>query len=272
MSRLASLMAVVWASVFTVHAQDLPWIPLYTVQVEDLDQISMDNKEAVFYADKSGNIFKIDEQGILVNQYSPRLQTKPQQLEAFWTLNLFLFSAQNQRCTLLDIHLNVISEHDIKHEEIGIVRAATMGNNNIFWFFDETDLSLVQFDYRRNLVLQDQPLSLLSAQERLDVLEIKERGNLVYLNVKNQGVYIFDNQGNYLKKIDLQLRQKLSIYDGHLYYMNEDFIYRINVFSGREEKFKSPGESFDKVLVSANKVVFYSGSAVSAYARPGMMD
>src|SRR5690554_5649165 len=127
MSRLAAWMAVVWVSVFNVHAQDLPWIPLYTVKVEDLDQISMDNREAVFYADKSGNIFKINEQSILESQYSPRLQTKPKQLEAFWTLNIFLFSAQNQRCTLLDVHLSVISEHNIQHEEIGIVRAATMG-------------------------------------------------------------------------------------------------------------------------------------------------
>src|SRR5690606_25369070 len=147
---------------------------------------------------KAGNVFMINRAGSLENQYSPVIQTKLLQLEAFWTVNIFMFSADQQQCTLLDLNLNPISAFDIQHESIGIVKAATMGNNNIFWFFDEVDLSILQYDYHRNQILQDQPLAMVLSMEKIEVLEMKERQNLIFMNIKNHGLYIFDNQGNFI--------------------------------------------------------------------------
>src|SRR5690554_6861581 len=136
------------------YGQNVEWHLKSSISVEDLDQISIDNRENTFYSDKEGNVFKFDSKGGVSSSYSPVFQARLKQLDAFSTLRLFLFSADLQQVVLLDPYLNPINEHSLQQEDMGIVSAAALGNNNVFWLFDEVDLSLKMYDYRRNIILQ----------------------------------------------------------------------------------------------------------------------
>src|SRR5690606_33421913 len=156
-------------------AQRTDWHLLATIPVVGLDQISLDNKGNIFYSDKTGNVVKLDSKGMKVGEYSPVFQSKLDQLEAFHTLNIFLFSADLQQFVLLDVYLSPLATVSLQHEKTGIVRAATMGGDHVVWMIDEAHLSLVKYDYRRNVVLQDQPLSLTLGQVEFGVVDIIER-------------------------------------------------------------------------------------------------
>lgn len=269
MIRIEILLGLLIICLFEGKAQNLEWKRSVSIEVEGLDQISLDNRENIFYADKGGNVVKLNKLGIVTNQYSPPLQSKLSQLEAYWTVNIFMFSADLQQFILLDVFLNPISTFSIQNENINIVKAATLGTNTILWLFDEVDLSLIQYDFKRNIVLQDQPLSLVLGVEKMEVLEILERHNLIFMNIKNQGVFIFDNHGNFLKKLEHHFTQKLNLFNESIFYIQEGLIHQVQIYSGKKNIYRSPDFSYNKIVVSENKVIFYSSTFIHIYAQPG---
>src|SRR5690554_96445 len=253
---------------YSSHCQDAEWSLISTIPVEELDQISMDNRENIFYSDKTGNVFKIDNRGVISNSYSPVLQARLTQLDAFSTLTLFLFSADLQQAVLLDTYLSPLSQHSFQQEDIGLIGAAALGNNNVFWLFDEVDLSLKLYDYRRNTVLQKQPLSLILGHDEIDVLEIQERQNLIFLNIKDQGILILDNQANLIKMLKVPSEQSLSLHKDHLYYIREGQVHRLNIFSEVETVIPTPETTAHNIIVSSNKIIFYSSNSLVVYDFP----
>jgi hypothetical protein len=265
MIRIWACFVLILVLAFDARSQGDDWHQIASIAVENLDKISMDNRENIFYSDVGGNVVKLSTTGEVLDQYSPILQAKLDQLEAFWTVNIFLFSADLQQYVILDLFLNPISTQPVPQEKMGMVRAATLGNNHILWLFDEINFSLMQYDYRRNVLLQELPFAMIFGHGNIEVTEILERQNLVFVNIKDKGVFVFDNQGNLLQKLDLLITQKLNVYEDSLYFIKDGYIHRVQFFSGKEDTFQLPDPSFRNILVSAHTVVFYSSSYIHVY-------
>lgn len=245
------------------HGQQRKESSQTTVSVEDLDLVSLDNRGNIFYSDTQGNIFKLDASGNIANHYSPPFQGRLDQLDASATMVLFLFSADLQQVTLLDSHLAPIQQISFEKETVGMVTAAAMGNGNIFWLFDEADLTLKKFDYRGGDIVQVQPLAPLLGGEQIQVTEIQESQNMVFVNVKDRGMYVFDNHANLIKKHDILLYQPLMVFQEHVYFTKEGNIYRLNIYSGEETMLKLPGANGAGVAVSPQRMVIYSSDVLS---------
>lgn len=250
------------------YCQQQTWSSPPSIAVEDLDQVSLDNYGRIFYADTKGNVFKMDRSGGMVSQYSPPIQGRLTQLDAFSTTVLFLFSADLQQVTLLDHHLAPIQYISFHNDAIGLVKAAALGNNHVFWLFDEMDLSLKKYDYRRGIILQVQPLFPLMGGDRIEVVEIMERDNLVLLNLKDRGLLVFDNQGNFVKRHEVELTQPLAVYNGQVYYFRGSNLFRLNIHSGEESVHKIPYLSGDGLAVSAQLMLIYSATSLVPLPMP----
>lgn len=193
--------------------------PLAEITLKGLDLVSLDTRDQIFASTTSGDIYLFDQKGKQLNLYSPTRQGRLHQLEASWTVNIFSFSADLQEYRILDRFLNPIAENSFVLNEITLPKAATLGNNNVIWVWDESDLSLKSLDYRRNLILQSQPLNLILDSENLQVTEIREFKNRLFMNVPESGIFIFDNQGNFLKKVNLQINQRMCFYKENLFWI-----------------------------------------------------
>jgi hypothetical protein len=150
-------------------------------------------------------------------------------LEAAWTVNIFSFSADLQEYRILDRFMNLLSEMGFLLADINLAKAATLGNNNIIWIWDESDLSLKTLDYLRNLITQSQPLNLILNSDNLEVLEIREFKNRLFMNVASEGIFIFDNQGNFLKKIKIVTNQRMSFYNEHILWIQENHVMAFSI-------------------------------------------
>src|SRR5690606_28204360 len=191
-------------------------IPLAEISLENLDLISFDTKDQLFASTIAGDIYLFSQDGKQLNLFSPARQGRLNQLEAGWTVNIFSFSADLQEYRILDRFLNPLAEKGFSLSDINLVKAATLGNNNVVWVWDESDLSLKSLDYLRNLIIQFQPLNLILNSEELNVSEIREFKNHLFMNVPSSGIFIFDNQGNLIKKIEVKGIIKLCYYNEHL--------------------------------------------------------
>ena len=241
-----------------VYAQQLGSAPHSKIAAEDVDLVSLDNRGNVFYSDTKGNVFKLNDSGEIVNQYSPLSQGRLHQFDASFTMLLFLFSADLQQVVLLDSHLAPLHYISFQDEGIGIVRAAALGNNHTLWLFDEADLSLKKYDYRRREVLQVQPLGSLLGGDQIQIIDIQERQNLVFINIKERGLFVFDNQANLIKKHQVHLRENLAVLNDHVYFMADGHIHQLNIYSEERRMLPLLDVLGDKVAISPQRMVVYS--------------
>lgn len=244
------------------YGQQLGGAPLKSIKVEGLDRISVDNRGHIFYSDIKGNVFKLDASGEVVNHYSPSLQGRLIQLDAFSTMIVFLFSADLQQVTLLDSHLAPIQTISVQDVGISFVKAAALGNNHVFWIFDEVDWSLKKYDYRRGEILQVQPLMPLMEDDDIEVTEILERGNLVLVHLRDHGLLVFDNQGNFIKRHVAHFNHPLAVYDDQVYFVKDAHVHRLDLFSGEKRMIKIPELPVNRLAVSARHLLLYSAETI----------
>lgn len=257
MKALALAFLFIAFNIFS-HGQQLDEAKFKTIKVDGLDRISVDNRGNVFYSDKKGNVFKLDASGEIVNHYSPSLQGRLNQLDAFSTMILFLFSADLQQVTLLDSHLVPIQTITFQDEGIGLVKTASLGNGHVFWLFDEVDLSLKKYDYRRGEILQVQPLLPFVGDDDVGVTEVLERDNLVLVHLRDHGLLVFDNQGNFIKRHAFSFDHPLAIYDGQGYFFEGLQLYRFDIHSGEKSMIEIPNFSVHRIAVSPRHLLMYS--------------
>lgn len=253
---------------FEGYSQEMQWDKHASIILKGIHQVSFDNQGFIFVADQEGNIFQYDQNGQFQNIFSPSRQGNLTQLEASWTVNIFTFSTDLQEYRILDRFLNTITENKIQQDQISLVKAATLGNNNIIWVFDESDFSLKQLDYRRNQVIQQQPLNLILENSDLEIIGIKEYQNMVFLQVKNEGIFIFDNQANFIRSVPIVMDKKLSFWKNNLIFISEGKIILANFQSRVQEIIPTPINMDSKnILVNQNSVLLIETDQISIYKK-----
>ncbi|RZS96644.1 hypothetical protein [Cecembia calidifontis] len=233
-----------------------------------LGLISLDNQGFIFIADLEGNIYQYDRTGKEVNNFSPPRQGALISLEAARTANIFTFSIDLQEYRILDRFINPIAENRVPLDQITLAKSATLGNNNIIWFFDEADLSLKQFDFRIRKVQQQQPLNLILNQSSLDIRDMREYQNLLFLNIRNEGIYILDNQANMIKHLPVMLEQKFSFWKNFLVYVSDGNINLQNFMTGKMETVPLPENiTVKEVLINQYNVILSDGRNIFIYPK-----
>lgn len=203
--------------------------PIFSLAIPDLDLVALDTKDQIFACNTFGDIYLIDAKGKQLNFFSPSRQGQLSQLEASWTVNIFTFSTDLQEYRILDRFLNPLVEKGLFDSEITLAKAATLGNNNVLWIWDESDLSLKSLNYLQNQIIQTQPLNLILDSPDLSVMEIREFKNRVFMNVPKSGIYIFDNQGNFLQKIPVKIQQRMCFYKENLFWIEGNKLKRYSL-------------------------------------------
>lgn len=249
-------------------SQSLEWGDPIEIKIKNISQISLDNQGYLFVIDQEGNIFQYNSEGQYLNNFSPTRQGRTNQLEASWTVNIFTFSTDLQEYRILDRFLNPISENSIQQKGINLARAATLGNNNIIWIYDESDFRLNQFDHRRNQILQQQQLNLILTNSTLAVQEIKEYQNLVFLKITDEGVSILDNQANFIKTLASENGQRLSFWKKNLLSVVDTNLIMTNFLTGADKRYKIPQELIrHQALITHKVVIFYDNQSLKIYQK-----
>ncbi len=253
---------------YTATCQEVQWQKISHIATRKLDLLSIDGRNQVFTADQQGNIRQYSAQGDSLNIYSPVFRARLNKLEAFWTTTIFLFSADLQQYELLDRFLNPIASNRFRDRDVGVVRYATLGNGNVIWMLNETRLSLVKWDFRRNVLLQEQPLSLILSNPYLKVIDLTERKNLLFLQLEKGGVYIFDNQANFIQQLASIPDVPIFIDEDHFYYVTENRLMKTNYLSKKTTSYPLPDTIYKKVAITSKELFLYYDEGIDIFIRP----
>ena len=86
---------------------------------------------------------------------------------------------------------------------------------------------------------------------------------MVFLNIRDEGIFILDNQGNFIKKLIAKPTQKLGFWKGNLIFIEGDKIVFLDFQSQKIESISIPsGIKAKGVLINQYQVYFYDADQV----------
>lgn len=267
---MKKLLIIFWLDIFCswAHGQDIDWKLVNDLQIKDLELVSFDNRTQIFYTIRTGGLYQLSPDGVPLNHYSPQRQGSFTQLDAGRTVNIFTFSKDLQQFDIYDRFLNPLVHRNLDGMEIGLAQAATLGNNHSLWVFDESDLSLKRIDYRQQVILQHQPLGLLLEEKVWNVIDMKEYQNMLFLRIPEE-VIVFDNQGNYLRRLIIPGESNLSLYDQFLYAIHDGKLIQHTISSGIKVEVELPFKDLGlQGMVHGDRLILYGKDQLIIFINP----
>ena len=249
------------------------WTLIKTIPAPGIDKVSIDRYYNFYISDKHGNILKYDSLGNEILRYSPQRKAHVTLLEAWRTVNVFVFYRELQEYNLLDRFLtsstpNFKIKSEIGNESpIGFARIASVAPDNNLWVFDDYDFSLKKYDTRLNRVLFNTSLDLILDPQFYDLNYMREYQNLLFINDRNSGILIFDNLGNYKKTLPFKGVEYFNFLGNSLYFVNDSSLVLLDIYSGVEKIIALPttDQTYQYALMSPGAVFLFSQNRVDLF-------
>lgn len=242
---------------FSASAQQISI--LKTIEIPAIEHVSSDSYHNIYIADEKENVLKYSPEGEYLLTYSPSKQADISLIDASNSLRIFLYNKDFQQITFLDRFLTVQNQYRFNEDMVGFARSACPSSDNNAWIIDDIDFSLKKIDLQFDKILTRSPLDLLSSKRELDVVYMKEYQFNVYVLLKNQGIMVFDNLGNYRKMIPILDVDSFSFFEDELCYIKDgklNFFHLYN-FTNRE-LLLTQGVELRKVIVSSKYLYLFS--------------
>ncbi|PKV66610.1 hypothetical protein [Pontibacter ramchanderi] len=229
--------------------------------------VSVARNGNVYLMDPSQNLFVLDTTGKPVNTFSPPSRGRISAVEAWNPMKVFLFYEDRQELTLLDRFMRPIANTRLTDlGYMGNVQAATLTSDDSFWLFNESDFTLSKLDLRYQKPIIETPLNLILDKARFDVRFIREYQNMVYLLDYNSGVYVFDNLGNYKKKLPFTGVSYIAFGGNELYFVKNNVLHFFDLYKLQERSLPLPSDkTYLSALISNNLLYLLSKEQADVY-------
>ncbi|GAA4433023.1 hypothetical protein GCM10023188_21980 [Pontibacter saemangeumensis] len=229
--------------------------------------ISQDRNGYIYLLDPLHNLVRLDSLGRPVDTFSPPARGRISNMQAWNPMKILLFYEDRQSLLLLDRFLRPISSTDLRDINYeGIAKVATLASDDSFWLFDETNLTLSKLDLRQRSVTVETPLNLILDRERFDVRQLREYQNMLYLLDFNNGIYVFDNLGNYKKSISLKGLSHIGFRGNKLYFVQEGKLHFYDLYTSGKQTIDLPGEKLYRTALAGDNCLFlFTENEVDVY-------
>jgi hypothetical protein len=239
----------------------------HTLPISSPTTISVDRNGSVYFMDPNRSLFMLDSLGNPLNTFSPPSRGRIKSVEAWNPMKMLLFYEDRQELILLDRFMRPIANTRLTDlGYMGNVQAATLTSDDSFWLFNESDFTLSKIDLRYQKPIIETPLDLILDKARFDVRFIREYQNMVYLLDYNGGVYVFDNLGNYKKKLPFTGVSYIGFRGNELYFVKDKQLHFFDLYLFRDRIIPLPA---DKVYLSAlnsgNTLYLFTKDSVDIY-------
>ncbi|SFG87957.1 hypothetical protein [Pontibacter chinhatensis] len=265
---------ILWLALLTpllAQAQDTLLAPIlsfsHRINISSPTSISQDRNGNIYLLDERQNLLRLNPAGQPVDTYSPPARGRISSIHAWNPMKIMLFYEGSQEITLLDRFLRPISTTGLLNLQYeGTAKVAAPAGDLGYWLFDETRLSLGKLDPSTRQLSVETPLNLLLSQEQFDVRQLREYQNLVYLLDYNSGILIFDNLGNYKKRLPIDGLQHIGFRNNELYYVKEGKLYFLDLYSTKERVLELPQEqAYTSALAGDKQLFLFTKNAVDVY-------
>ncbi|KAA3436529.1 hypothetical protein [Rufibacter hautae] len=251
------------------QAQTPAWTLAFQLPAKGNALLSIDRFDRVYLSDIRQNIIQLDTMGKVINTFSPPTQGRVAMVEAWSPAKISVFYDDRQRVQLLDRFLTPLGLADLREYTDGTIRAATLAADDRLWLFDETTFRLLKIDTRTNRAVYENPLELLLDRRQHDITFMREYQGKLYMVDRSSGIYVFDNMGNYQKKLPLPNLTYLGFVGDELYYLSDNQLHFQHLYTFQTRTVSLPEQAipYRQVLVGDKFVYLLTNENLFTYRR-----
>lgn len=256
--------------VATVPADTKPaapgaWQLVRTIALPKPGPASLDRRGNVYITDARNNLHQYGPDGQPLNTYSPPQPGHTAQIEAWNTTKVLVFYDDRQEVLLLDRFMAPITQLRLPDYADGQIRAATLAPDDRYWLLNESDLTLRQLDVAAGRFTLTTPLDILIGRSRPDFRFLREYQNNIYLLDHTTGVYVFDNLGNYRKRLPFAGLTSFGFRGDELYYLAPDGVHLFHLYQLTERTLPLPVAGVQQVLLGEQYAYLLTAAGVQVY-------
>jgi len=187
-------------NITTTHAQSLELVG--SKPVSGLDYLMTDQQGNAYLSILNGDILKVNSAGETILTYSPIKNGKVKQIDVWSSFKIVVFYDSFQEVVVLNRFLSETGRYNFESYHIGFVSNVALNFQQNLWVVDESDFTLKLLDLKNDQVLIEQPFFQFLDIDNHALIFMKEYQGRLYVVDKNYGILIFDNQGNFIEKIE----------------------------------------------------------------------
>ncbi|TGE22082.1 hypothetical protein E5K00_17680 [Hymenobacter aquaticus] len=243
------------------------WTLVRTIALPRPGPASLDRRGNLYLADAQNNVRQYGPDGQPLNTYSPPQPGHTAQLEAWNTAKVLVFYDDRQEILLLDRFMAPLTQVRLPDLLDGMVRTATLAPDDRLWLLDESSLVLRQYDPTGQRIALNTPLDILIGRSKPDFRFMRQYQNNLYLVDRTSGIFVFDNLGNYRKKLPFPGLSAIGFRGDELYYLAGNTVRLFHLYNLTERTLPLPVTTTEiqQVLLGEQYAYILTAAGVGVY-------
>ena len=219
---------------------------------QNITSSSVDRVGNLYLAFEDGTITQLNSKLDSIVSFNPTQAGEVTLLEAWHGFQIFAFYEEYQEYQLLNRFLTQETRYDLSDLIPDYVNLCTFSNNQNLWVFNEAGFKLMKINTFTREVLIDNPLEFLINEDEAQIIFMKEYQNKLFLLTKDSILYIFDNLGNYLNKIEASQIIDFCFKKNTLFYLGTDSYTSLNLYTGSQTTTAIPAGDYHQIELLGN--------------------
>ncbi|RLD24659.1 MAG: hypothetical protein DRI71_01870 [Bacteroidetes bacterium] len=253
-------------TLFSSHSQS---ILSDTIKVKDeITAFSQDRTGNIFLTFKGGAITKFSSNMDSLLSFSPEKLGDISLLESWHGFQIFAFYEEFQEFVLLDRFLTRATRYRLSQSSANYADMCTISSDQNLWIFEENQLRIIKLNLNVRAIDIEVPLEFILDASEHNITFLREYQNLVFLVDEYSGIYLLDNMGNYLRKIEAPGINSISFKNDHLFYLQNNEVHDINLYQGSHDIIKLNDGNYLGVLPLDNELLLVKKDMVIKLPLP----
>jgi len=260
-----------WILLFTIlfqlhflHGQQASWKLLNKIKIADCHSWDVDPMGKIIFS-TNDVLIKLDTNFQVQFQESAKSFGLVTSIDARHALKTLVFSEEQQVVAFLD---NTLASHKGVQDlsEYGVSFATHIsysGQSTRYWIFDGDNSKLVLIDENK---IRPQVLeNLAGIIGSLQVHQLFEIENILFLFDHNKGIYLFDIYGSLIDLFETSEAKHMYFFDENLYYITSDQLVKWNIRTREKESITLPDKNCHEFRVLGNYFFFRTDGYLKKY-------
>ncbi len=223
-----------------VHAQNDSSFKLINAFQYPVASFTVNNIGELYIINSSNQLKKLDDKGDSAGVFN--MITKYGRLsyvEAQNPWRIILFYKNFSTIVLLDKYLNLLTNINLRKQNIFSVKAVTGSYDNNIWLYDQQENKLKKIDDAGKILMETVDLRRLLDPVPSPV-QMKDHDGFVYLYDPEKGLYVFDYYGSFQNKLTFLNWKYFTVAGNNLYGFDSNFFYSYELKSLSLKKYTLP--------------------------------
>lgn len=234
--------------------------------------ITTDFLKNAYIINKKNQVMKYDSTGALINIFSENKYGQLHSIDATSPFNVLLFYKDNATVVSTDMKLNTRRLYKLSSVGINNVSTVCLSSDNYIWVFDTDDQRLKKIDANYQVIQKSIDMRKMLG-ESITPNFLIEKDGLVYLNIPNQGLILFDILGTYytsIMKEDITSRpfNEFQVVNNRIIYYDNTYLSVYDIVTKEPEWIAIPNNTdTQKVRVERGRLYILNKTNLQFYAQ-----